>query len=336
MMDQRIAAIGLCLIQILCSAIRASDERGAPKLNERVDQFLGWLPPDTETVIVSQSPFEVTEPTEELRRVEVSLRIAACGITLGIHDDLLRKELKGQKIVCAVEGSCRFRGPKGLGEMPYDGCEIVCFSETAKAKLAKAFQTLVEAAAAKDRIAGQQIAVFNEKFEDDDWSVFIAHPRPEILLCATERGYIKEVLERMTGGGEGRALPGTLPEWSLVNVKAPVWAVRHYQKGNAPRDPSSPLNKKAAANQPDPAAVGFVFWFEPGKKPTLNARYLSNAKNAAEIVKAGWEIPTEGLMPRIQQTAAGVVDISAPFNDEEASRIFFWILLGYLGHAVYV
>jgi hypothetical protein len=336
MSNRRMMVIAFMLILIRCAAARAGDEPIPAKLPERVEQFIRWLPLETETIIVSQAPFELAEPKDMLEPVEVALRMLSCGTTLGIRDDFIRKELKGQKIVCAVEGSCRFRSPKSLGMMPYDGCEIVCFSEDAKAKLGVAFERLLNTAKTKEQVAGTQVAVFHEKLENDDWTFFVAHPRPEILLCATERGYIKEVLERMAGGGKGRALSETLPEWSRVDVKAPVWGVRHYQKENALRDPSSPLNKQAAANHPDPDAVGFVFWYEPGKVASIHARYLSHAKGAAAIVMDGWDLSTYGVTPRIRQSGAVVVDISAPFKDDEGSWVCLLVLMGYLGHAVYL
>ena len=220
--------------------------------------------------------------------------------------------------------------------MPYQGCHIVQFEPTSYDTVRKAFQTCEAKAEEKFELAGEQVAVFTEKLEDDMWSFFVSQPRPGVLICATDQAFIAETLKRIGKRSESRALPKELPEWKHVDVKAPVWAVRHYSKVSAENDPSSPLRPKAAANVPDSAAVGFVFWYNPERDNVARARYLSGAKDAIKLVETRWNQPSEGLVPKINGSGQGSVEISMPVSEEETAGSFLFVLMGYLGHAVYL
>src|SRR5262249_34996444 len=130
--------------------------------------------------------------------------------------------------------------------------------------------------------------------------------------------------------------PGELPEWKHVDVKARVWAVRHYDKVSAEKDPSSPLRAKAAANVPDAAAVGFVFWYCPDSDQVAHACYLSGAKDALKLAELSWNLPSEGLRPTIKQAAPGVVKIATSVSKKRIGEVFLLVLLAHLGHAVYL
>ena len=64
------------------------------------------------------------------------------------------------------------------------------------------------------RVAGFDVARLNwsgERGERDDWSVFVARPRPEILVLATTEAVLSETLDRFKHGGVARALPKNAP-----------------------------------------------------------------------------------------------------------------------------
>ena len=129
-----------------------------------------------------------------------------------VRDGLLQKHLAGLKVSLALEGSRHFRGPKGLGLMPFEGCQIVIFEDEAKWGLQAAMKVLMQKAPKTIELAAKEVAVYEEKWENDIWTVFFTQPKPGILLCATHRGYLKEVLKRMEGKHPTRALPKHLPE----------------------------------------------------------------------------------------------------------------------------
>jgi hypothetical protein len=80
-----------------------------------------------------------------------------------------------------------------------------------------------------------------------------------------------------------------------------------------------------------------VFWFDAKAEKAAKARYLSGAKDAAKIVTRGWHHPSENLTPTIDEIKPGVIEITVPISKEDDSRhSFLFVLLAYLGHAVYL
>src|SRR5690606_41943945 len=71
---------------------------------------------------------------------------------------------------------------------------------------------------------------------------YLCQPQPGLLVCATNRSYLAEVLERMQQPAKMRAFPKDLPEWKHVDVKASVWGLRHYRPDRAE---NAPLDRKS-------------------------------------------------------------------------------------------
>ena len=299
------------------------------------ERFLEWLPEDTETLFVAEGPFAVPQRKQRIG-FEESARLLPTGPLLVPPDGLLSNQLIGQKILCAVEGSRHFRPPQGLGMMPYQGAHIVQFEASASNAVNQAFQFWLKRAQRSIELAGKQIAVFTELQERDTWSYFIAHPKPGVLIFGTDQAYLEETLERSGRKPARRALPSDLPEWQNVDSKADVWAIRHYRRESAGQDPSSPLGGAAPANVPDPAAIGLTFWYNAHSDNATRVRYLSTATNACEIVSDGWNNPSEGLTPEIKQVGLGSVEILTSVSQERTGRSFLFVLLAYLGHAIYL
>jgi hypothetical protein len=335
-MFTRLRGLSLALLGFLTPAAASYAPAPAPKSEPGWEELMWWLPEDTETVIVSQGPIEI--PAREPEGVDFGVAAwhLATGPLMSLKDKLLLKELAGKKILTAVEGSRRFTSPANLGMMPYQGAHLVRFEPAADEALRAAFRLCQEKADRKIEVDGEPVAVFTEKHEQDVWSYLVCRPRPGVLVLATDRTYLEETLKRMGRKPDRRALPPDLPEWRQVDVTAGVWAVRHYRKESAEDDPTSPLRGQAAANVPDPAAVGFVFWYDPtGKKPA-KARYLTGAADAVKIVTKGWDHPAEGLKPKVSLAAPGVVEVAGSPSDDKGGAMFLLVLLGYLGHAIYL
>src|SRR5262245_8464956 len=146
-MFTRHRALSFLLFTLLASPGVARDESraglAAPPCWERL---LDWLPEDTETVIVAQGPFDIPKPTAEQFKFDESIRFLTLGPVSDVQDGMLYKELAGQKVLCAIEGSRRFIAPRNLGSMPYQGAHILQFDLTADEALRKAFNAYQEKA----------------------------------------------------------------------------------------------------------------------------------------------------------------------------------------------
>jgi hypothetical protein len=126
----------LAVIALAWSFTWATAESRTPrrKLPDAVERVIGWLPDDTETLIVAQGSFSVSafvpdpDPrTEQDVTFLEEAQLLPAQLLLGSRGGLLTEELKGLNVTLAVEGSRRFRPPARLGMMPYEGCQIVQF-----------------------------------------------------------------------------------------------------------------------------------------------------------------------------------------------------------------
>jgi hypothetical protein len=260
----------------------------------------------------------------------------ACKFFFGLEDEFFRKQLQGHKLLCAMEGSRCFRNPTDLGLMRYEGCEIVLFDNASHAAVDDAFQASLEKAKKKIAVRTHQVAIFEEKENGDVWSLHVARPQAGVILCASNKNYLEEVLRRMDRPPEQRALPAHLPEWSHVNLNAPVWAVRHYRKDGVAEDPSSPLAPMAAPRVADPHAIGIVFWFDPAGNGKGYLRYLTESKNATELIQSRWSDPREKENTRVEQIAPGLVQVSRSFVNATSVGGFLLILMFHIGHGIYI
>jgi hypothetical protein len=338
-MDVRCALRAVLLLLVFICIARAETDRAAPRISQEAGKILRWLPPDTETVIVVQEPFDIADESPEWS-LGRSLRRMPVTVALEAHGGFLQQELRQCRILLAVHGSRRFSRPIELGMSPYEGCTILRFDESSKKVLQDSFRSCLKLALTRLRIGDKDVACFKEDWVKAGWSVFIAHPEPNLLLCATDASYLEETLLRMEHPSEPRALPADLPEWRQVDTSASIWAVRHFRPEHASKDISSPLCglRHSWAGVPDAKAVGLVFWCNADKTSVATVRYLSSASNATEIVTKVWAGTgtEEGPKISITRPAQGVVQIAAKFENANAVGMFFLLLTRSLGHIVVV
>lgn len=337
-MPTRFKAILLVAVIVLVNpgATRAA-EAAKPKLPERLGEVLNWLPLDSETLIVTNGPISLPGELPEDRPYFESAKRLSLDLVLTVQDGFLRKQLQGQTVLIAVEASRRFTAPRDIGFLPYEGCQVLVFDTTAHDALDAAARACFAKAGKTVELGETKAAVFTAKWGRDDWTFFLALPRTGVLLCATNQKFLEEILNRMKQVNLARAFADDLPEWRHVDTRVPVWGLRHYRKEFAETDPTSPLGPRRTASVADSQAIGFVFRLDENPGKPAMARYLSGAKGAVRFVCEGWQHPLEDLRPRVEQVEPGVVQITAFVSDDDASGpMFLFVLLSYLGHAVYL
>ncbi len=244
-------------------------------------QILGWLPPDTETLVVCKGPYtleasRLDDEKEVALPLENHLQRQSYAPLWCIRDGAYLKQLGGQEVALAVEGARSFQPAKCLGMYPYEGCHILVFRRPL-GPVGDAFRrTLSRDAKRVEKLAGQEVFVFQEKLEEDLWTFFIAQPRPNLLLCATHDGYLKEVLQLMAGKAGKRAFSEDLAEWRHVDRNVRCWAIRHYSEKDSPLPFPLP-------------ATGFTFAYDPGRGPgkvkTAKVKCLSTVEDAAKSLR---------------------------------------------------
>jgi hypothetical protein len=326
----------------------------AARRPDRLEEVLWWLPSDTQTIVVVRGPWRGEIPAFR--------REGGGGADIGRLDDILRSVISGLSVerragdprlppvAFALQGSRRFRSPKDLGLMPYEGANIVVFQQP----LGPAAEALKRSwlppdppffegdpIPRKERIAGHEVLSYEHKLQSDVWTFYLTQPRPDVLITATDRRYLTVLLSRMSKKGERRALPDDLPEWKHLDAGKAIWAIRHYDRGDARDDPSSPLaGGRRAANSPDDRAVGLVFTLDAGKTDVASIKYLSANEDALAIARDAWTAVEEGLKPEVRRVVPGVVEVSlpvkAPVGRDSPTSYFLLFLLQALGHGVFL
>ena len=310
-------------------------------------RVLSWLPADTETLLVADGPiwmsnFQTAEDYKNHAVTREQLEKAFEGVTLGLFEfknDLLEKNLEGKKVLFALEASRDFRPPTGLGEMPFEGCALAIFRDDLGDRRDAFMRDAAQGAGRLEEIEGQRVAVFDEAREQDTWTLFVTFPQPGIVLVATNERFLKEMLARMRGAEGDRALPDTLSEWKYVNKQAQFWGLRHYAKQQATADATSPFGGSA---NPDDEAIGLTYQLDSGVKRKATLTYLSGPRLDLRKIE-GRRFPsssepeaTAGLHIQYRELSPGVIQTTYELNYSQPLDLFLFVLMGYMGHAIYL
>jgi hypothetical protein len=326
-------------------ATRASNAIGS---SVDFEQLMSWLPANTETITVARGPFVIASnsPAENdthdrvISDQDLSQNFEELPLALlQLKDGLLAKRLQGKRINLAMEGARHFRPPAGLGEMPYEGCAIAVFSDDIHAETVSFAKD--SRASKVERMEDQDVSVFQEKLEQDTWTTFVAFPSDHVILVATDRNYLAEVLARFQGKNGPRALPDDLPEWEYVHTGARFWGLRHYDKSQAQTDPTSPFAGRKSTNFPDERAIGLTFVFDPQNGRSATITYLSGdtslgTKPSESPLGMARASEAKGLDIKYRELSPGVVEGSYSLEHLQAVQFFLFVLEGTLGHAIYL
>jgi hypothetical protein len=318
----------------------------SPPSSQLIEQMLTWFPADTETVSAVMGPLLLPQVEKDSSG---GLRMASSGnevrdrftqfplLLLFGKDGLLAKALKGKPMVAAIEGSRDFQAPTGLGGMRYQGGVIAVFAGDITASADGFLRDSASIMMRKQQLEGHEVAVFQEKSEEDILTTYVAFPKPNIAVVATNEDYLREILARMNGKQGERALPATLPEWKHVNPRAEFWAVRHYQKTGAERDPTSPFN---AGAEGDNRAIGLTFSFDPDKSKAAMITYLSGDKNSFQRFQREYFAERGPAVTQMHvqysEVDSGALEGSYDIEAIESADLFVFCLEGLLGHAIYL
>jgi hypothetical protein len=252
----------------------------------------------------------------------------------------LFKRLQGKRVVLAAEGSRHFRAPKGLGLGPFEGCTIVVFADDLGDDTSALVRETHKAALRVEEIQGLQVSIFQEKSEEDIWTTFVAFPNKRVVLVASDRDYLREVLTRLQGGTGKSALPDDLPEWKYITTESRFWGIRHYDQTQAKTDPTSPIRGRLTGKEPDEKAVGITFVFDPSRGRSATITYLSGDKDSAgkanELLKMGNAPEAKGLNIAVREIAPGVSQGTYSLERVEPADTFFFLLSNLFGHAIYL
>jgi hypothetical protein len=246
------------------------------------NDLIWWLPADTESVVAARGPFLIPTGSDKTsdennpawytkKTTQTEIRDAFEELPLELYYDLdLTETLKGTTIAYAMQGSRHFRSPQSGDEvMEFEGCSIIVFNKDLGALVSTTEKALAKIGARSETIGGMHVLVIQEKSEGPVQVRLLAFPRSNVLLVASNRQYLREVLARMAQRKARRALPDQLPEWRFLDANARFWGLRHYDPTQAKLDPTSPLGEDRTFVPGDPKAIGVLFALDPNNEQSL-------------------------------------------------------------------
>jgi hypothetical protein len=337
----------LCVLLVRTQAVCLPSQVPAATAPSKavIEQMLSWFPADTETLIGATGPLlmpkmsQAADGAMSLENPEDKPRDAFKQYSL-LQLLALMKTFKDEPIVAAIEGSRDFRPPSGLGMAMFQGATIAVFASDTTARAAAFIKDSVPTVIRTERIEGQNVAVFKEKSEEDIWTTYVAFPKRNMAVVATDEGYLREVLARINGKQGERTLPDALPEWKYVNTQAQFWAMRHFRSNVGKASLTSGFSCITSGMKPDEEAIGLAFSFDPDKSKAATVTYLSGDEITLQTIQKSLfnerESGVREMHAQYREVQRGVLEGTYNIEQVESAQYFVFVLEALLGHAIYV
>ena len=303
-----------------------------------VQQVLSWLPPDTETVIVARD-FMLPDPAR-LKKSKTHTQewlfasLALMG-TWGINAPLA-DYFKDQKVLLAVQGSRRFRSPKSLGLMPFEGCTLIIFAEQMSDRADKYFKAVSNSAKGLRTLRDTGSRSFRTNQRVTPGQPLWGSPDP--TCCSwprTQTTCARCCPGLRVGMGQGRCR--RLCPSGVTSMSTRSSGDCDTSIGQGGRRPSSPFwdpSKFVKAPWTDEQAIGLTFSYDPaaGKGPTIT--YLSGEPNSAKELLS---LRHEGDKFRSAVRQLDARAIAGSYSLEHPEALMFTFYLTYLlGHGIFL
>jgi len=198
---------------------------------QRVKEVLTWLPDDTQSFWVNQSPFLIKPDDSIALLSEQPIQLFCVDRLIALNNGDLYRALGNHTVRLVVAAARQIRqgefgnpAPAPVQDVAYfyffaDTVELAQPDESVQEKpVWHASAKVISAYAAEPGVAPAQR-------EDENW---IALARSDLLIVAHRRELLAEVLRRIGDGRSSRALPADLPEWRQVDRSASFWGLRLY------------------------------------------------------------------------------------------------------------
>ena len=311
------------LLAVAVIAFSATVAR-AQELSPRLEVALEYLPPQSETLAVDQSSLTIPLDRADDDKGDQAATLGDSLLPANLQLSVVAPALAGRTIELSLEARSNFRAPKGFGLMPYDGCGLV-YLKPQEAQTRAMLKTKVWKGMKRTTLAGQEIGFTEFKSNNDLWRVYVAVPRPDLIVLATDRASMITALSRMQRPILiERAFPASWSGWKLVDTRAPNWAIRRL---DLPQSTGFPLAIKR-----DPKARAFVVYSRPpkaGEPPQYVMKYDGTPEKVQEMF-ATIKREVAGTITRPKGTQITQFTATAP------DGYFTFYALGLLGTGIYL
>lgn len=327
------------------------------KLPAQLEEILGWLPEDTESLMVASGPYRPIVPPRPPRRTigetkivdgkaVVTYRDADTGKIwippapdhqgdflrmsiemsgfnfLNIVDEPHLQEIARQPLRHAVLAGRRFKSVTGIpGGTPFDGCAILWFERPIPKELI-AIRT--DEKTRTERIADQVIASIATREEWGDGkslTLYFANPKSHVLLVATDREFLRTMLSRIKQPTATRALPADRAEWQNLDVTASMWGIR--------REINSKRGDDSAALAP--ASDGLTYFLTSQPKSEIALRLRSTERTPDAVLNRFFESigpESDGKSLVAAMVSEDTAEARLPMNSE--SLLVIHVIMGHV------
>lgn len=322
------------IICLFTTALADSAQKEAPESSNQPTEVnklrtvINWLPADTQTLMAVNGPIKLRNaadgnvPKGNERLLGMFREIVMMPMH-GLSSEQSKK-LKGATVTRALFGSRRFRAPHDIGVGSYEGCLILEFDADSVRVVNDMFENLLDNAPEPDLLFGHRLAIIRKGIE----TAYVARPKKNLLLFATDREFLKDVLHRMNSPESKVAFPDHLAEWKYVDHKAAFWAIRHFDKSDIKDDYSSPLNpQRGRQGEGDPGAIGLAFDYQPDNKTAVIVHYMSEGESKESFLARQWVMPESeakaiAVTPTVRSSGSFVYKVKHNLHNEEQTSYF--------------
>ena len=276
--------------------------------SKSIGQTIGWLPTDTETLVVVQAPSNSMDGKD----VKV---LSIMSWPAGFSEGKL-KGLASLPASSVVFGARKFQYPDTIGVGGFEGAWIASLTNSS---LASAKSILSKTILNHSTIAGQLVLSCAEATNAHEMRHFYVVIIDYALIVATDKLYIESLLRRMSSTPTNRAIPDMLEEWKYVDKSAAFWGIRHI-------NPATQL-KSWGLDMHDKSLRGFGVSIS--KDGTLRVVSISDHPHGFDIAKAIWGgDELKPVVTALTKTATEIVIDKDP-NQIERGLFYLAIAMGF-------
>ena len=291
-----------------------------------LEKLICWLPTDTEVLYAARGPFvsvDIESSLPEDFRSSVLPRAA--------FDRPFRHAKSffwGKQIKVGIRAGKNYRNPTGLGGSPGDEYTITVFSDEDKLAAQRAWELIAKDAQRYSLWKGVQILEYHFEAEDDASRLYVCVPTEGILLTATRKSDIEEILTRLASKQSKRALSRALPEWKYLDRDSKFFALRHYNPLTSMLDPTSPeltMTRSGYLGKVD--AVGVLFQHSM-QSNSGRATYLTSCRAFQDQMIKLWGASIspnkgDGAITNSKVVAGKRLEMSLKIDKQTAGGVFF-------------